>query len=1106
MPKVIGTGAITMVDTHDIAAISTQVVASAALQQLYDGVAYAPDRSASPLGLTVKVYKAASGSPILIPPESLTNIRWGSSAGASDLNSGVSGVTAVLNQLTISTNSFVSAYEGGRTVYFSAEYVDPYAGVTQAINTSITLLLSVKGADGAVGGSVDVTSNRSLVFAYRDGISETPTDIVLTAVTSSIPEATFKWLLDGVEQAEVGHTFIMSLERFGVLSKSRQVTAVVQGGTNLYQSSVTILRTDTYSVEAGATKGATLGQDFVDDNGTVLSDLALLNKYSNGTQLAGDFTGNPFLVRVDGTYDRPANVKSVWGSSLVSQIAFASSARDSLLLSGDTILRGAGWPAFRTQYGMKYRIVLRWRLSDFASGGAGVSFTTLCKNSEIAAGCTHLGMGAAEAGVDTTSTYNTVSQTKVIADTSGIAAGASFDKQALTGASPSAWQSTTLEFTPDASVLWASFVARLSDAVGAQAKLEIDTCYIYSITGIIYADQIAAGAVTSDKILAGAITADKLTIGTTKFDNLRIKSYGNNMVDKTQGVWLNNVSQGSGSRGTTLWVFDKTTHAFVSKTTYDTYAAVADCDALATALAALTSTSLVLITTADAVSFNSTNDALRTQLKRCGASILVDGFTAVTQYAYALIGYPTLGEGNGLEMGKSTGASETPCELSTLWMDGTVVGLSGSISTLAPLSSTYIKDGSILTAKIAAGAVTANEIATNTITAAKIAAGTITGDKISAGTITGDKISAGTINAGHLAVGDFANLVVDANGDSGVSPFGSSYVVDVGNGTHAYRCTEGVRDSWGNLMPVQSGDQYYFSADVSWVSGAQSRCGIGMSFVDGSGNFVNHTLAASTTTYDSSTWTRITGVLTVPSGYYRGCIWWQRDGFGIEGCGVWNMRNLQIRKRIDGGDLIVAGTITADKIAAGTITGDKIAANQTLSAPVINGGTGTFTGTVTANAGTFNNVTIKNTCTFEGTINGSQVLNGVLGAIVRGGTAPSSNGSTVGLSGLSMQSQPFAYTVGLMFCKAYWTSGAANGRFYATIVNPLTQSTVWSGNLDLGNDTTNVASREFIGWINVPANTPLDFTIKAHNVSGSSQTAKYNLSAIAYRGTNNVIF
>ena len=205
--------------------------------------------------------------------------------------------------------------------------------------------------------------------------------------------------------------------------------------------------------------------------------------------------------------------------------------------------------------------------------------------------------------------------------------------------------------------------------------------------------------------------------------------------------------------------------------------------------------------------------------------------------------------------------------------------------------------------------------------------GTLVASKLVAGTITGDKISAGTINAGHLTVGDFANLVVDSNGDSGVSPFGSSYVVDVGNGTHAYRCTEGARDSWGNLMPVQSGDQYYFSADVSWVSGAQSRCGIGMSFADGSGNFVNHTLAASTTTYNSSTWTRITGVLTVPSGCYRGCIWWQRDGFGVEGCGVWNMRNLQIRKRIDGGDLIVAGTITGDQLAANTITGSKIAAS-----------------------------------------------------------------------------------------------------------------------------------------------------------------------------------
>ena len=245
--------------------------------------------------------------------------------------------------------------------------------------------------------------------------------------------------------------------------------------------------------------------------------------------------------------------------------------------------------------------------------------------------------------------------------------------------------------------------------------------------------------------------------------------------------------------------------------------------------------------------------------------------------------------------------------------------------------------------------------------------GTLVASKLVAGTITGDKISAGTINAGHLAVGDFANLVVDANGDSGVSPFGSSYVVDVGNGTHAYRCTEGARDSWGNLMPVQSGDQYYFSADVSWVSGAQSRCGIGMSFVDSSGNFVNHTLAASTTTYNSSTWTRITGVLTVPSGYYRGCIWWQRDGFGVEGCGVWNMRNLQIRKRIDGGDLIVAGTITGDRLVASTITGSKIAADTITSANIA-------AGTITANEIAAGTITASKLA--AGTITGDKIAAG----------------------------------------------------------------------------------------------------------------------------------
>ena len=48
---------------------------------------------------------------------------------------------------------------------------------------------------------------------------------------------------------------------------------------------------------------------------------------------------------------------------------------------------------------------------------------------------------------------------------------------------------------------------------------------------------------------------------------------------------------------------------------------------------------------------------------------------------------------------------------------------------------------------------------------------------------------------------------------------------------------------------------------------------------------------------------------------------------------------------------ILAGSIQAAHIAAGTITGDRIAANQTLSAPIISGGSANFgNGRVTISA------------------------------------------------------------------------------------------------------------------------------------------------------------
>lgn len=624
------------------------------------------------------------------------------------------------------------------------------------------------------------------------------------------------------------------------------------------------------------------------------------------------------------------------------------------------------------------------------------------------------------------------------------------------------------------------------------------------LAGAVTATEVATGAITADKILAGAVTADKLTIGTTKFDNVRIKSYGNSMADKTAGVWLNNVSQGVVSRGTTLWVFNKTTHAKVSVTTYDTHDAIANCDALATALAALTETSVIFITTADACSFNSTGDALRTQLKRCGASTLVDGLTTTgARYAYALIGYPTLGEGNGLEIGKGIEASETPCELSTLWMDDTLVGLSGSVSPLAPLSSTYIKDGSILTAKIAAGAVTANEIAADAITAAKIAAGTITGDKIAAGaitaekiaagTITADKIAAGAIKASSIVLGDFTNIVVDPNGDAGVSIFDNSvYIADVGNGNFAYRCVAGVRDSFSQQsFSVVAGEQYWFHAYMNWDSGAQTASTLGFVGYTSTGAVVNWYGACSTSDY-SSGWKSVSGTITIPSGVERVKIWWQRNGWDVSTCGVWSMRNVQIRKKISGGDLLVAGSIT----------GDKIAANQSLTSPIINAGTGSFSGALTATSGTFDNVTINSSCTFKGTVNGDQINNGVIGAINRGTNTYVPPNSTVLLASINVSPKAYSFSIYIMASKFWWSSGAP-GRLYMTITGASSYSFPGVG---LGDDATNVSERTFNGNIIVPANSSFKLSIYAHNVSGTGYNGVGNINAIATRGSDNVIY
>lgn len=88
-----------------------------------------------------------------------------------------------------------------------------------------------------------------------------------------------------------------------------------------------------------------------------------------------------------------------------------------------------------------------------------------------------------------------------------------------------------------------------------------------------------------------------------------------------------------------------------------------------------------------------------------------------------------------------------------------VTGL-GDLATLNSITSTYIEDGAIITAKLAVGAVLADNINANAITSDKIAANAITTSKIDVDYLSGISADLGTITAGRITSVD-----IDINED-----------------------------------------------------------------------------------------------------------------------------------------------------------------------------------------------------------------------------------------------------------------------------------------------------------------------------------------------------
>jgi len=233
-----------------------------------------------------------------------------------------------------------------------------------------------------------------------------------------------------------------------------------------------------------------------------------------------------------------------------------------------------------------------------------------------------------------------------------------------------------------------------------------DRQYTIAITmdGAINADFIKTGILHSNIIGARSITADKLQIGMTKTSSLYVRGTGlnrsANRIVRLDGV---DIVNGRG-RGLTLTILNRSDHSHVSSTNYDVYGDDTARNNLAKALNALGNDKIVILTSFDAIRFNS---ALEAAIERCGGGNVKDSYL-VSNYRlpYVLIGIPGIGKGRGIEVFTSTAADAPYAEVNTLIVDGTPIGINSGFTNATVIDGGQIITGSITADKIYGGTLT----------------------------------------------------------------------------------------------------------------------------------------------------------------------------------------------------------------------------------------------------------------------------------------------------------------------------------------------------------------------------------------------------------------
>lgn len=141
-------------------------------------------------------------------------------------------------------------------------------------------------------------------------------------------------------------------------------------------------------------------------------------------------------------------------------------------------------------------------------------------------------------------------------------------------------------------------------------------------------------------------------------------------------------------------VFNRTTMALVSSTTYDVYLGGTAPGAMATALNALGSDRIVVIRTLDEPATNRTLSGLPSAIYRCGGTkTIFESNNFKNRSAYVLIGIPGMLEGNGLEYYSGDTDSST-----TAWVDAMCLIKNGIIqgAGISPQPYKAIEDGLVV--------------------------------------------------------------------------------------------------------------------------------------------------------------------------------------------------------------------------------------------------------------------------------------------------------------------------------------------------------------------------------------------------------------------------